>query len=71
MSEPEPQDRRTEDRRALGSIRPVRLTQAWLCFESKGERRRLQPVPENWHLLSDGELAGLLKQARTARRRAS
>lgn len=65
-------DRRAEDRRAtVGGVRPVRLTRGWLCFESKGERRRLQPIPENWHLQSDAELAGLLGQARVAPRRAS
>ena len=65
-------DRRTEDRRAtVGGVRPVRLTRGWLCFESSRERRRLQPIPERWHLLPDAELAGLLGQARIAPRRAS
>jgi hypothetical protein len=64
-------ERRVDDRRAtVGSIRSGRLTRGWLCFESKGERRRLQPIPENWHLLPDGQLAGLLQQARVAPRRA-
>lgn len=64
-------DRRAEDRRAtIGTIRSGRLTKGWLCFESHAERRRLQPVPENWHLMSDTDLAGLLQQARVAPRRA-
>lgn len=64
-------DRRGDDRRAtIGTIKSGRLTRGWLCFESHTERRRLQPVPENWHLLSDGDLAGLLRQARVAPRRA-
>lgn len=64
-------ERRADDRRAtVGSIRSRRLTRGWLCFETQGERRRLQPIPENWHLRSDAELAALLQQARVAPRRA-
>jgi hypothetical protein len=64
--------RSSGDRRAtVGMIRPGRLTRGWLCFESQGERRRLQPIPESWHHLTDAELAGLLGQARVAPRRAS
>ena len=67
----EAEERRAEDRRAtVGAIRPGRLTRGWLCFESGTERRRLQPVPENWQLLPDSDLAGLLQQARIAPRRA-
>jgi hypothetical protein len=63
-------DRRGEDRRAtVGAIRPPRLTRGWLCFETKGERRRLQPIPDRWHLLSDAELPSLLQQARVAPQR--
>jgi hypothetical protein len=63
-------DRRGEDRRATQvSVRPVRLTSGWLCFEAHGERRRLQPIPEKWHLMSDTDLEGLLQQARVAPRR--
>jgi hypothetical protein len=62
-------DRRGEDRRALGSVRPVRITRGWLCFEAPEERRRLQPIPENWHLMSDADLAELVQQARIAPRR--
>jgi hypothetical protein len=63
-------DRRGEDRRAtVGALRPGRVTRGWLCFESAGERRRLQPIPENWHHLPAGELDALLQQARLAPRR--
>jgi hypothetical protein len=63
-------DRRGDDRRATQfSIRPVRLTRGWLCFEAQGERRRLQPIPEKWHLMGESELTGLLQQARLAPRR--
>lgn len=65
-------ERRTDDRRAAiatRTSRPVRLTRAWLCFESATERRRLQPVPENWHLRTDAELSELRDRARVAPRR--
>jgi hypothetical protein len=65
-------DRRGDDRRAtVGAIRPGRLTRGWLCFENPEERRRLQPIPENWHHLPDSELLALLQQARIAPRRTS
>lgn len=64
------EDRRVDDRRAaVRTSRPVRLTRAWLCFESEVDRRRLQPIPENWHLLPEAELVALLGQARSAPRR--
>ena len=58
---------RLEDRRlTVGSPHPPRLTKAWLCFERGLERRRLQPIPENWLSLPDAELENLLGLARTA-----
>jgi hypothetical protein len=63
-------DRRGEDRRVtVGGVRPVRLTQGWLCFESSAERRRLQPIPPDWHHLPDAELEELIKSARVAPQR--
>ena len=60
-------ERRGEDRRlTVGSPPPPRLTKAWLCFERGLERRRLQPIPENWLSLPDAELENLLGLARTA-----
>jgi hypothetical protein len=65
-----PEDRRTDDRRAgFRSSRPVRLTRGWLCFERDGERRRLQPIPEDWHHLPESDLIALLREARVAPRR--
>ena len=63
-------DRRTDDRRATVNARPVRLTRGWLCFESSSERRRLQPIPEEWQHSTDADLAALLQRARVAPRRA-
>lgn len=39
------------------------LSSGWLCFESVNERRRLWPIPEQWHRMSDAELARLCSQA--------
>jgi hypothetical protein len=65
------EDRRLEDRRAtIASPRPTRVTRGWLCFENgANERRRLQPIPENWHLRNDAQLVDLLARARVAPRR--
>lgn len=63
-------ERRVEDRRVtVGGTRPVRLTQGWVCFEAEGARRRLQPIPANWHTLPDAELSQLLARARPATHR--
>jgi hypothetical protein len=62
----EAEDRRIDNRRVTVGQRPPRLTQGWLCFEREGERRRFQPIPENWTSLSDSELEKLLAAARVA-----
>jgi hypothetical protein len=36
------------------------LATGWLCFESRGERRRFAPIPYGWELLSDDLLGFLL-----------
>lgn len=60
-------DRRGDDRRVtVAPTRPVRLTMGWLCFEGSGERRRLQPVPEDWRGLPDAQLSELLLSAKAA-----
>jgi hypothetical protein len=60
------EDRRGDNRRVTVGQRAPRLTQGWLCFEREGERRRLQPIPENWTSLSDSELERLLVAAPVA-----
>ena len=35
----------------------------WLAFESRGERRRLAPIPDHWDESTDRELCALLAQA--------
>lgn len=40
-----------------------RWTRGWIAFETKGEKRRLAPIPEAWDTLADGELAELCERA--------
>ena len=43
--------------------------QGWLCFDSGPEKRRLSPIPQSWHDLSEEELKGLADRAERARPR--
>jgi hypothetical protein len=45
-----------------------RWTHGWLAFETKGEKRRLAPIPDNWELVADDELLHLLDKAEHIRR---
>jgi hypothetical protein len=60
-------DRRTGvDRRAEPRIRvllPGSFAAGWLCFESRGEKRRLTPVPDAWERAADEVLAQWLGRA--------
>ena len=48
-----------------GALRGSPFAEGWLTFESTiGERRRLAPVPENWHALSDRRLELLCRAAK-------
>lgn len=40
--------------------------QGWLCFESKSEKRRLSPIPEDWRTVSDQDLERLAERAEVA-----
>jgi hypothetical protein len=40
------------------------FSHGWLCFETKGEKRRLSPYPEEWTAMSDEELAMLCDTAK-------
>jgi hypothetical protein len=44
------------------------MVRGWLAFESRGERRRLAPIPDHWEVLSVVDLRQLLAQARPTRR---
>jgi hypothetical protein len=39
------------------------LAEGWLCFERGGQRRRLSPIPDDWDVLPDAELARLWELA--------
>lgn len=39
------------------------FSHGWLCFERKGEKRRLSPFPANWADMSDAELGALCATA--------
>lgn len=48
---------------------PAPFAGGWLTFESAlGEKRRLAPLPANWHSCSDAELSALLAQAKRVAR---
>jgi hypothetical protein len=59
-------ERRAEDRRRRHGIRIAltpRLANGWLAFESNEERRRLAPIPAEWHLMSEERLRALWREA--------
>ena len=39
------------------------LSQGWLAFQSRDERRRLVPTPAGWETLPEAGLGALLEQA--------
>jgi len=45
------------------------FAQGWLCFETRGEKRRLAPVPELWHRADDEMLEQWCAMATPALRR--
>jgi hypothetical protein len=45
---------------------PEPFQSGWLSFDSGSETRRLSPIPEGWHLLSDEELRALCDRAEHA-----
>src|SRR5688572_18716015 len=62
-----PDRRELTDRRVGGSRRYLGLPQmaaGWLCFESRGEKRRLAPVPEHWERANERMLSALCNAAK-------
>ena len=69
--------RMTSDRRAAGgrgaaaSLQTAARTSAlgpprgWLAFQSRHERRRLEPIPPGWEAASEAELVALCETATT------
>ncbi|HEU4995802.1 MAG TPA: hypothetical protein VFT29_13340, partial [Gemmatimonadaceae bacterium] len=39
----------------------------WLCFESAKDRRRLKPIPEDWHTKDEYSLAYYCARAESVR----
>lgn len=72
VTRPPGTDRRTQtDRRLIHSQRSVLtpgLTGGWLCFEAEEEKRRLSPIPSDWHSCPVERLQGYCDAAIPARR---
>lgn len=47
----------------------IGMTHGWLCFESRGIKRRIVPVPEGWEEWSDAELDTALAASQVVERR--
>lgn len=45
------------------------MTQGWLCFESRGVKRRIVPIPAGWEEWSDAELDTALARSQAVERR--
>ncbi len=59
-------ERRHRERRTAHGIRIAltpRLAKGWLAFESESSRRRLAPIPHEWHELPDDDLRELWRGA--------
>ncbi|MDP9279955.1 MAG: hypothetical protein M3P00_11100 [Gemmatimonadota bacterium] len=63
-----PERRQTPERRRSPFQRSVTVasefSQGWLCFESEGEKRRLAPVPVDWHEAGPDRLSSWLQAAK-------
>jgi hypothetical protein len=58
--------RRAAERRGHNEYRvplATKFSHGWLCFETKGEKRRLAPYPESWVDMNDEELTELCELA--------
>lgn len=65
-----PERRRANDRRRrTPELLTPGLEGGWLCFENDADKRRLTPIPPGWERVDDGELHGLLVNARSVERR--
>jgi len=47
----------------------IGMTHGWLCFESRGIKRRIVPIPEGWEAWSDAELDTALAASQAVERR--
>ena len=56
-------DRRRTTRRLVHTRRALlsgSYAQGWLCFESRREKRRLSPIPDDWTTCDDDTLEGYM-----------
>lgn len=63
--------RGSEERRHVLAGRPTlprQILGGWLAFQSKHERRRVLPVPDDWEDLDDRELQALLSRSQLSSR---
>ncbi|MES2178240.1 MAG: hypothetical protein V4550_10275 [Gemmatimonadota bacterium] len=63
-------DKRSNERRVLSGQRSVLssgLRSGWLCFEAPGEKRRLTPIPGDWHRCRVDQLEEYCASATPAR----
>ena len=62
------EQRRGERRLSVGRTSlPLGAGDGWLCFESRGERRRLRPIPDDWTRCDEGTLSAYCRVATPAR----
>ena len=63
--------RGSKERRHVPAGRPTlprQILGGWLAFQSKHERRRVLPVPDDWEDLDDRELQALLSRSQLSSR---
>jgi hypothetical protein len=67
--------RRGKDRRQLDTSGRARVRvnpgmgAGWLVFDTRGERRRLAPIPAGWETASEAQLEMMLHDARPSAKR--
>ena len=57
------EQRHGPDRRRSVNVSPG-MEDGWLAFHSRGEKRRLAPIPDSWETLSSPQLEAYCKIAR-------
>ena len=66
LSSPPTGERRRAERRVGNtrrSLLPDRLSRGWLCFETRLQRRRLTPIPDDWARCPEPQLERYCEQA--------
>jgi hypothetical protein len=68
-TEPSPvADRRLHQDREFRVPLSEQWAQGWLAFETKGEKRRLAPIPDDWETATVEQLVRMLERAEQIRR---